>query len=116
MSEEPDPVILRMRWDYLIRLPERIAEIERHWLEHQEDEAESEALASVQKLIHQLVGSGGTIGVDEVSDLSRPMDLVLQEALDNNLALTPATRACIDEGLAGLKTFTLKRLMMLVHA
>lgn len=68
--------------DFKLTLPEKIAEIENLWQLILADEAGDTAIADCHRMVHSLVGAGGTFGAIVVSTASREVEQSLKLIAD----------------------------------
>lgn len=64
------------------QLPAKIAEIENLWRAFGKDKTDDSNLADLHRIVHDLVGSGGTFGAMAVSTVARELEQELKSLLD----------------------------------
>jgi diguanylate cyclase (GGDEF)-like protein len=77
-----DSALTRLRDVYAQELPKKIGTLQRMWAAFQVDGTSTELLATVRRMVHSLVGAGGTLGFPEISQRARELELFLDSILD----------------------------------
>src|SRR5258705_9071070 len=77
-----------LRARYAARVQEKIEQIEEIWRGLARGAWNDEAAQTLQRMLHNLVGSGATFGFPAISERARALDLLLRAALDR--AVPPA--------------------------
>ena len=94
--------ILALRRRYAANLPtkvEKAAECVGALLEHPADSARCQL---AQRTLHSLIGSSGTYGFAELSQVARAAEALLRASLEGGTALTPGQRLELVNLVAGL--------------
>lgn len=92
---------------YARSLPTKMAEIEESWEAARTDSTGVAHLGAMERRLHNLVGSGGTYGFDEISRTARRSLQVLVLALRERRPLRPAERELVDQDLVELRRLCL---------
>lgn len=89
MSEDADllKILAGLRAQYLAEAPERMANLGSALARARSGEAG--ALAEVRLLLHRLAGSGGSYGLQSVTDTARIAEHVAYELLDRGEPVAP---------------------------
>lgn len=83
MSSQYPKKFTKLRKDYCESLPEKVVQINDVWAKLKHQNFQRNWLVQLQHQVHQLAGSGGAFGFDEVSQFARDVDLHLEEHLSN---------------------------------
>jgi Hpt domain. len=67
-----------LQQQYLDQLANKVAQIESLWSQWQSGSLTAGDLAQLQRIVHNLAGSGATFGLKEVSEAARALDVALQ--------------------------------------
>lgn len=93
--------LARQRDDYRSGLPERLAEIDRLWLEATGGSAPQAPLAALERCAHSLAGSGATFGFAGLGQAARELEQILS-LLVARPHLTPAVLRDVGQAVAAL--------------
>lgn len=91
------------RADYRRSLPQRLVQIESLWRQVLNDEAPTQALASLERCAHSLAGSGATFGFAAPGDAARALELAVNPLLGAAHALTPAALNEVSQAVEALQ-------------
>lgn len=91
------------RADYRSSLPERMALIASLWRQVLNDEAPTEALATLERCAHSLAGSGATFGCAAVGDAARVLELAVSSLRGAAPALTPTVQTEVSQAVEALQ-------------
>ncbi len=102
MSEDADllRVLAGLRAQYLAESPERLAGLQAALARVRAGDAA--ALADLRLLLHRLAGSGGSYGLQAVTDAARAGELVAYQLLDRGGHLSAADADRLAELLEGV--------------
>ena len=102
-----DPAFLafleQQRVDYRAGLPERWLQIESFWRQLLSGEAQSPALAGLERCAHGLAGSGATFGCAAMGEAARLLELAVNPLLDSAQVLSPETLAALTRAVDALQ-------------
>ncbi|MEQ8395824.1 diguanylate cyclase [Thalassobaculum sp.] len=94
-----------LRVDYVLQLPDRIAELRAAWLAIQratDADTREGALVQLRRIAHRLVGSGKTFGLPAVSEAAIPIEQLADALLDGDAAAQTTDVGALVEQLARL--------------
>ncbi len=100
--ESYDSALTRLRDVYAQELPKKIGTLQRMWSAFLVDGRSTELLATVRRMVHSLVGAGGTLGFPEVSQRARELELFLDPILDSGARPTASQCKEIDRLMTAL--------------
>jgi HPt (histidine-containing phosphotransfer) domain-containing protein len=96
----------QQRVDYRRSLPEKAAQIQALWTAAEAGGAGASPLADLERLVHSLAGTAGTLGFRELGQAAKLLEMVLAEVAEANgpvASLTPAQRPDIARAVAALQ-------------
>ena len=99
-----------LRRVYALELPTKVGELERLFTLFQQDKRETETLKTLQKLSHNLAGSGATFGLPAVSEKAGRLNSLLKTILANPTQATETQLRDISSSLDALKEASLQNL------
>lgn len=92
-----------LQQSYVKRLPDRFREVEQLWNELIHDSWDQKKLGRIHHMVHNLAGTGKTFGFAPISDVSRDLDVVMNDLLENGTQATPDQREKISRRISELK-------------
>lgn len=90
------------RSDYARALPEKMAQVHALWRAVTSG-GEAPPLTELERLVHTLAGTAGTLGFHEVGRAAKALELLLQQVGPAGPALAPAQRSAIGLTIAALQ-------------
>ena len=99
-----------LRRVYALELPTKVGELERLFTLFQQDKRETETLKTLQRLSHNLAGSGATFGLPAVSEKAGRLNSLLKTILANPTQATETQLRDISSSLDALKEASLQNL------
>ena len=91
------------RADYKRALPEKMAQLRALWAAVAADDAAAQSPAELERLVHTLAGTAGTLGFRDVGLAARALELLLEQAGESDPALLPVRRPDIVLAIAALQ-------------
>ena len=91
------------RSDYARALPEKMAQVHALWRAVTADGEAAQPLTELERLVHTLAGTAGTLGFHEVGRAAKALELLLQQVGPAGPALAPAQRSAIGLTIAALQ-------------
>lgn len=80
-SDDVAKKLTALHLEFKTRLPDKISDIQKLWGLLRNDEATEDSLASLHRLAHGLVGSGGTFGAVVISEVARKLEKIFKSVL-----------------------------------
>lgn len=87
-TNEAHSLFVELQQQYLHQLEDKIAHITTLWERWQDGTLQRDDLVALQRIAHNLAGSGATFGLQAVSDAARALDAALQTRLSTTQELT----------------------------
>lgn len=87
-TNEAHSLFVELQQQYLHQLEDKIAHITTLWERWQDGTLQRDDLVALQRIAHNLAGSGATFGLQAVSDAARALDAALQTRLSTTQDLT----------------------------
>jgi len=88
------------------QLPDKIAEIERHWLALKAAEGSHADLVTLHRMTHSMAGAGGTFGAVAIGAIAKELEQVFKALLNQpefSLPFPPELQKTVDDTLVHLK-------------
>ncbi len=89
--------------EYARRLPEKIEQLEELWNKLLYVDWRVDLFALLQRMVHNLAGSGGSFGFPELSEQAAQLDAFLRACLNDGKPLSPSAREHITSALGSLR-------------
>ncbi len=89
--------------EYARRLPEKIEQLEELWNKLLYVDWRADLIALLQRMVHNLAGSGGSFGFPELSEQAAQLDEFLRACLGDGKPLPPSARERISSALGSLR-------------
>lgn len=99
-----DNELTRLRLEYLSGLERRLQEIVNLFAKLRDNAWDSGTLSELQICTHNLAGSGGTFGFDDISQKARHLDTYLKDCLLSNATLQAGQFITIEDQIKKLQT------------
>lgn len=99
-SNEALEQLQKLQENFIATLPEKLTTIDRLW---QAVKQQGDNTDELYLVIHSLTGSAGTFGQQQLGDVARQLEQILQPHLSNAESLTATTIRAIETELNRLK-------------
>lgn len=72
----------QLRRGFIVSLPVQIKDIQKHWEQVRNTAGDDESLRTLYRMVHSLVGSSGTFGMNAISSAARNLEQHLKRIMD----------------------------------